>query len=274
MVNRTLMSWLHLFSPQAQQMILCRVTATETQDYDLAEELVPREQKIDGGQVAVANNEDQSALHRGITGYVAHLNDDDIHGVHIPEHAGNIEALLAKGQVRGWDELDMGGFQSMLQHFQLHGNQVSQNPGQKQLANQMNQQIQVWVRRAKEYANNLKAKREAEQNQMSAKEQAELQLKGAEFQLKERTQNALESHREETNDIARRKAGLQAQVAVRGQNINAAKAEQGALAQQAALEEDARQNEFHNQLALEERAMQQGQEEVLTGERASQGAGA
>ncbi|MDP2735867.1 MAG: hypothetical protein Q8P12_06700, partial [bacterium] len=60
MVNRALMGRLHLFSPQAQQEILRRVTAQETQDYELAEELVPREQKIDGGQVNVANNENHS----------------------------------------------------------------------------------------------------------------------------------------------------------------------------------------------------------------------
>lgn len=274
MVNRSLMQRLPLFSPQAQQDILRRVTATETQDYDLAEELVPREQKIDGGQVNVANNENQSALQRGITGYVPQLNRDDIHGIHIPEHAGGIDALLAKGKVIGWDEMDIGGFQSMMQHFQLHGQQIAANPGQKQLANQMNQQLQIWLRAAKEYVNNFQAKKEAEQDQLSRKEQAELQLKGADHELKLRQQDALESHRRETNDISRKKAGLQAEVAVRGQNINASKAEQGALTQQASLQEDARQNDFHNKLALEDQANQKAQEDVLSGDRAAQGAAA
>jgi len=274
MVNRSLMQRINMFSPQAQQEILRRVTAQETQDYDLAEELVPREQKIDGGQINVANNENQSCLQRGITGYVPQLNDDDIHGIHIAEHAGGIEAMLAKGQIKGWDEMDIGGFQSLMQHFQLHGQQIAANPAQKDLANQIRQQLQVWLRRAKEYINNFQAKKEAEQQKMSPKEQAELQLKGADHELKLRQQDSLEGHRRETNDITRQKAGLQAEVAVRGQNINAAKAEQGALTQQAALQEDARQNEFHNQLALEDQAQQKAQEDVLTGQRAAQGAGA
>lgn len=266
MVNQSLMSRLHLFSPQAQQDILRRVTATETQDYELAEELVPREQEIDGGQINVANNENQSAIQRGLTGYIPPLSRDDIHQIHIPEHIGGLQGLLAKGELPdGWNEMDMGGFQGILQHLGQHMKQINNNPAAKAFANQVNQAVQGLVRQAQEFANNLQEKRQAEQEQMAPKDLAKLQLEGAKLQLDTRKQDALEDHREETLDFQREKAGTSAQLELKRQNDTASQSEQNALTQQ-------RDSEFDRNLAEEQQGADEARQEALSGERSSQGA--
>lgn len=257
MVNQSLMSRLHLFSPQSQQQIIRMVTASETQDYDLAEELVPLEQELDGGQINLANNENQSSIQRGITGYVPQLNRDDIHQIHIPEHMGGLQGLLGKGEALGWDELDMAGFQSILKHLGLHLQQISNNPAAKGLANQVKQAIQGMIRQAQEFANNLQAKREAEQQQMEPKDAAKLQLEGAKFQLDERKQTSLESHRVEELDFKKEKAGVSASLELKGQNDRALLGEQQIIQQQ---------------ISAEQEGAEKAREETLSGERSAQGA--
>jgi hypothetical protein len=265
MVNRMLEQRLPLYSPQAQQKILRRITATDTQDYDLAEDLVPLNQEIDGGQINVANNENQSSLHRGLTGYVPPLNGDDIHQIHVPEHIGGLEALIAKGQLpEGWDEMDMGGFQSMLQHLQLHMQQLI-GAGNKEVVNRFSQIIQGLVRQAQEFANNLQAKREAEQQQIEPEKMAKLQLEGAKLQLETRKQDALEEHRDEELDFKKEKAGVQTDLELLRQGSTTALAEES-------LDIKRNENQFEAELALEQEGAEVAREETLSGERSAQGA--
>lgn len=271
MTNRMLEQRLPLYSPQAQQVILRRITATETQDYDLAEELVPKEQKIDGGQVNVANNENQSSIHRGITQYVPQLNDDDIHLIHIPEHMGGLQGLLAKGQVSGWDELDMFGFQSIVQHLGLHMQQIENNQANRALATQITQALQGFIRQAQEFANNLQAKRQAEQQQMDPAQAAKLQLDGAKFQQDRLEHGDLVQHRADSLDLSRQKAGVNASLQLNQQNIQSEQMAVKDIQSQEALEAQVFQNEFQNQLAIEQQQAEDAREETARGQRLAQG---
>ena len=264
MVNQALMSRLHLFSPQAQQDILRRVTATETQDYELAEELVPQEQELDGGQVNVANNENQSSIQRGITQYVPSLNRDDIHMIHIPEHIGGLQGLLAKGEVAGWDEMDMSGFESILKHLQLHMQQINNNPSNKALATRINQILQGMVRQAQEFANNLQVKRQAEQQKMEPKDAAKLQLEGAKFELDAKKQEDLVAHRARELDFKKDKAGISADLEINRQNNQASISEQQ-------MEQQSNQNEFDALIQAEQLKNNEAKRQTLEGDRAPQG---
>ena len=264
MVNQALMSRLHLFSPQAQQDILRRVTATETQDYELAEELVPQEQELDGGQVNVANNENQSSIQRGITQYVPSLNRDDIHMIHIPEHIGGLQGLLAKGEVAGWDEMDMSGFESILKHLQLHMQQINNNPSNKALATRINQILQGMIRQAQEFANNLQVKRQAEQQKMEPKDAAKLQLEGAKFELDAKKQEDLVAHRARELDFKKDKAGISADLEINRQNNQASISEQQ-------MEQQSNQNEFDALIQAEQLKNNEAKRQTLEGDRAPQG---
>jgi len=267
MVSASLMQNLHLYSPQSQELIKRRDIAIKTQDYEFAEEIVPREQELDGGQINVANNENQTMIQRGITGYVSELNRDDITIIHLGEHLGGLQGLLAKGEIAGWDELDMGGFQSIIQHTGKHLQQVRNNPAQKQIATQVTQTLQGMMRQAQEFANNLQAKREAEQKQMEPKDLARLQLDGAKLEQSKQEHSDLVQHREKSLELARAKAGSNSRLQLNQQNLTAQQGETKAL-----LQADSQNaNQSLKMLELEQKGVQDARQEVLSGQRESQG---
>lgn len=199
MVNQMLMSRLPLFNPEAQQTILRRVMASETQDYQFAEEIVPYEKKPDGNQVQSANVENQACLLRGITGFVPPIQKEDLHMEHLPEHFGGMQGLLAKGQMKGWDEIDLAGFKAIGSHAGAHIQSIMAIPEQKDLAKQAVEQLQQLAKAGQEFANNMKP------SQPDPAEAKELELKERKQQLSERAQLKLEEHRGAAMDLSRRK---------------------------------------------------------------------
>ncbi len=184
------------------------------------------EQKIDGGQIQVANNENQSCLQRGILGYVPPLNDDDIQMVHIPEHLAGIAALVKKGEVMGWDEMDIAGFQSLGQHLNLHMDAINNNPNAKQMANQVNQAMQGLIRQAQEFVNNFQKAKEAEEQQPDPIAAGKLQLDAAKFKQGQVEHQDLKEHRAESLDVTKAKAGVASKLQLRQQDIQIAQGEQ------------------------------------------------
>jgi hypothetical protein len=199
MVNQMLMNRLHLFNPQAQQIILKRVTAQETQDYKLAEELVPYEKKADANQVERANNENQACILRAITGYVPERNPDDLDMEHVPEHFGGMQGLLAIGQAKGWTQIELAAFKALGSHAAMHIQAVKAIKEQADVANQMMHTLEGIAKQGQEFANNL------EQSEQDEAKQKELELKERNQMLKERGQVALEQHRAAALDLSKRK---------------------------------------------------------------------
>ena len=267
MVNRALEARLPLYNPQAQNEILRMITATEIQDYDKAEELVPREQKLDGGQVNVANNENQSSIHRGITEYVPELNRDDIHMIHIPEHFGGAGALIKKGEIAGWDQFDIAGFASIMAHLKKHLEAVSGNPAAKDLINQVSQGIEAMMRQAREFINNFQQKQQAEQEQPDPIQMGKLQLDNQKFQQGQMEHQDLVGHREESLDLSRQKAGMQGKLQLRQQDIQIGQSAQSDLSGKEAHATDT----ATERLKMEQQAKQQAQQEIQAGNRRPQG---
>lgn len=209
MASRVLLSRMHLYPPESQKKILQRVTALETNDWKLAEELVPIQEKPDGGQVGRANNENDTCHFRGLTGYVPPINEDDLHIVHLPEHLGGLQAYIAKGKLKGWDEQDLAGFRVLGAHALAHVNAVKSIPEQKDQARQYEQALQELARQGQEFEKNLQQQKQAQEQQMTPKEQADLQLKGAKHELDMQKEQNLVSHRKESLDFSKAKAAKQ-----------------------------------------------------------------
>lgn len=181
MINRMLMSNIHMFSPQAQEMIKRRIVSSETGDTDFAEELVPDRPKVDPRQIERANTENQICINRGITGFVPQLNDDDMPQYHIQEHLGGLEALLAKGAAQGWDQMDIGAFKAMGSHTYLHVQQMEADPNQKNTARQLTGRLQEIAGRAGEFVKAAQEKQQ--QDEISAGERIRLQQKDKQIEL-------------------------------------------------------------------------------------------
>lgn len=203
MVNQMLLQRMHLFPPESQKIILRRVTALETQDFELAEELVPSMETPDSGQVGRANQENNTAILQGKT---PNINPDDLHLIHIPEHLTGLEGLLRKGETQGWQPMDLIGFRALGGHAMQHIQQVAAIPEQKDIATRFTQKLQEIARVGQGFATNLQRQMEAEENEgkMSQKEQADTMLKAEKLQLEKQQHADLVSHREETQDFRER----------------------------------------------------------------------
>ena len=206
MVNQMLLSRMHMFPPESQKIILRRVTALETQDWELAEELVPTMDVPDSNQVGRANQEANTAFLQGKT---PTINADDLHVVHIPEHLASMQAFVNMGQQdpEGWSIQDVIGFRALGGHVFAHIQAVGQNPEAKELARHFEGQLQEIAKAGDELANNAMQKMQAQQQQgqpLSQKEQAELTLKSQKLQLETRSQLALEDSRQESQDFRER----------------------------------------------------------------------
>lgn len=222
MVNAALMQRIHFYSPEAQQIILRRVTAAETRDFKFAEETVPFEPKPDANQIERARSENSACRDRGITGFIPAYSADDIDAIHLQEHLPDMQALLAKGKVgnAGWDEMDLGAFKSLGSHSAGHIQRIAQNPEAKGMATKLFQTLQGIAKQGQEFANNLAKKREAVQ--VDPVEQAKLEIANQKQQLDFRKQIAIEKDRKAKLDLATRKAAT-AEVVAAAQVINAEK---------------------------------------------------
>jgi len=208
MANAALMQRLSLFSAEAQQVILRRVTAEETEDYEFAETVVPYEPSRDTNQVVVATQENDTMDKQGIINYVPPLNKDDLDPIHLDEHMRSMQADLARAKVRPWDQVDLAAFMVKGSHCAQHIQKLSANKANEQLATQYTQQLQKIAKQGQEFANNLNKQNEAAGAPLSQKDQADLQLKDRGLQLKERAQVKLEDHRAAALELSREKAAL------------------------------------------------------------------
>lgn len=192
MTNRLLMSWMHMFSPAAQQIIMRRLVATETNDYHLSEELVPTQEKPDFLQMQRASNEADTMERRAYTQYISPLNPDDIHMVHVREHLQDLTAMAQAGQAGVWNEQKSLAFMCIGQHTMQHINVVASVD--KNVGKQLSDHLQQIAKITDALNRNMQAQQES-QEPMSDYEKAQIQLKADSQQLKVRQQESLEGHR-------------------------------------------------------------------------------
>ncbi len=206
--NQFLKENLSLYGPDAQKHILRRITASTTQDYELAEELVPDSPPIAADQITRANNENDTCLLRGITGHVPKILDEDIHLQHIPEHIGGLQGLVARGNAvvsRGgiWPDSDIAAVQCLGTHTYQHIQFLQVSPDLAPLAGEWMQQLSVIGRQADKLIQ-ISQSRQAEQ-EIDPIERAKLQQGERKLALQERAQKAVEQDRNVKNSLSRTK---------------------------------------------------------------------
>lgn len=196
-----------MFSPQSQEIIKRRVTLTWTRDPDFAAEIVPYERQIDPDQLARARTENTACIERGITGFTAELNPDDVAQIHVPEHDNAIDAIIAKATQEGsMNPYDAAGFKSLAAHQMKTINAMQGDKVLAETANAAEQKLQEQARQAEGL---IKA---YETNQANGTLSAKDRLQAAQFaeshQLKLRQQDSIEQDRLARRDMDTRQQAV------------------------------------------------------------------
>ena len=266
MTNRMLMDRLQLFGPTAQKTIIRRVVASETQDPELAEALVPREQKIAFDQDVRANNENDKAMLKGINGAIPEISDEDADLAHLPIHLEGLAAAIAHGKAAletggFWTMGMIEGFRALGAHAMQHIERISAIPEQRVTASQFVEQLQALSREADKLVGQTQqvlAERQ-QQDELSAKERADLELKSQDQQLKQRAQLKLEDHREDALNLSRRKQGFEE--SARDEQLQQSKSQQGLNRAVASNDAGRKERELEQK---REQAEQQAKQKELT----------
>lgn len=220
MTNRMLMGWLDRFSPEAQQKIMRRVIASETNDYALSEELIPIQQTPDFKQQSRAQNEDETMIRRAMLQppYVAQIQPDDVHLVHVQEHLQDMGALVAAGQGQpgpdgnptggAWGPPQFASFMSIGRHAGQHIQAI--NVVNKNLGKQLLDQLQQLTKLAEGLQSNAQRAQEALQKALSPADQANLTLKAAQFHQGQIEHQDMKEHRQTMAELAYAKEGRNA----------------------------------------------------------------
>ena len=226
-----LMNSLGLYSPQSQQIILRRITAQQTRDHDLAQELVPEIKTPPHFQVLAAQQENDAALANGVsrlmTGqpFTSPLNREDIHEEHLPVHMIGLTSLLARGQVQPWTEVEAEGFSALGRHAMLHVQALYQAESKRQIAQQFEAQLKQLAGAADQLVAQLQQRRQQEQDQPSAVEVEKLRQGQEKIDLAKEKERAIQDDRTIKNtlkahEIAASDAGKKEQLSQEERKLN------------------------------------------------------
>ena len=255
-----LMNSLGLYSPQSQQIILRRITAQQTRDHDLAEQLVPEIKSPPHLQILVAQQENDAATANGIsrlmTGqpFTSPLNAEDIHESHLPVHITGMTSLLAKGQVQPWTEVEVEGFSALGRHTMLHVQALYQSPAKRQIAQKFEAQIKQLAGAADQLVSQLQQRRQREQDQPSAVEIEKLRQGQEKLDLAKEKERAIQDDRTIKNTL-------------KAHEIAAADSKKS----QTLSQEERRLNRELSKLEMEQAERELAMSQTLSGEREGQG---
>lgn len=178
-----LMSQLGNYDPNVRPYIIHRATTAVTRDPDLADFVVRKPQIILNTQKVIAENEFDTIRRRAAAGMRISPSPDDIHQDHLPVHILDLETMVASHQARPWDNLDVLQFAAMVDHVGEHlqillGNKTTNNE-----AKQFTQRLQQVVQAAQAIVKDVDERDNVNQD-LTPKEQADIELRTAELQLK------------------------------------------------------------------------------------------
>jgi len=179
-----LMSNIMNYAPATRPLVVQQATSLRTQDPDLAEYLVKVPQAILNAQKITAENEYSTIERRAALGQTIPIAPDDIHQDHIPVHLIDMQAMVAMAQMRPWDKLDVLQFAGLAEHTGEHLQVLMGNPLTNPEAKSFLQDYQNIVASAQAVVQEVEERLGSEQGQLTAREQAEVELKTAELQLK------------------------------------------------------------------------------------------
>jgi hypothetical protein len=172
------------YAPATRPLVVQQATALRTQDPDLAEYLVKVPQAILNAQKITAENEYSTIERRAALGQTIPIAPDDIHQDHIPVHLVDMQAMVAMAQMRPWDKLDVLQFAGLAEHTGEHLQVLMSNPLTNPEAKSFLKDYQNIVASAQSVVQEVEERLGSEQGQLTAREQAEVELKTADLQLK------------------------------------------------------------------------------------------
>jgi hypothetical protein len=172
------------YAPATRPLVVQQATALRTQDPDLAEYLVKVPQAILNAQKITAENEYSTIERRAALGQTIPIAPDDIHQDHIPVHLVDMQAMVAMAQMRPWDKLDVLQFAGLAEHTGEHLQVLMSNPLTNPEAKSFLKDYQNIVASAQSVVQEVEERLGSEQGQLTAREQAEIELKTADLQLK------------------------------------------------------------------------------------------
>lgn len=181
-----LMGNLQNFEPIARPSVVHQATTLMTQDPDLADYLVKTPKAILNAQKVTAENEYDTIKRRAALGQAMPINQDDIHQDHIPVHITDMAAHVATHGMRPWDKLDVLVFAAAVEHTGEHLKVLLSNPLTHGEGAVFVQQYQQITQSAQRIVQEVEEASGSEQNQLTPKEQADMQLKWAALELEGR----------------------------------------------------------------------------------------
>lgn len=213
MVADRLIANLGMYSPASQETIKRRVTMTWTKDPDFSAEVVPYERQVDPDQLARARTENTASIERGITGFVAELNPDDVSQIHLPEHDNALDALVAKATSEGsMDQFTSAGFKSLAAHQMKH---IQAMEGDKVLAEAANAAYQKLQEQSRQAEGLIKAfETNQQQNELSAAEREKQRQFDEKLSFQKEQQAAVVEDRQVRREIDTRQAAVSEVTAV------------------------------------------------------------
>lgn len=170
--------------PALRPTLIKRSITLRTQDPDLADFLVRTPKLVINQQKLTAENECDTILRRAPLGQVLPTMPGDVHQDHIPIHLLDMQALIARHDAEPWKRLDVLRFAGLAQHTTEHLEILLSNPATNAEARPFLRTFQMLTAEAGAITKLVEEQEGSEVTQLSAKEQADIELKWAEFQLK------------------------------------------------------------------------------------------
>lgn len=192
-----------MYAPQAQQRIKRMVTGIMADDYELAEELVPIEDKPDGKQVREADGENNTCI---VQGRPPELQDTDIDEIHADTHLKGLVAVLKQASQAGDESFtppQLAGFTAIGAHLHSHIERMD-SMGKKDISKKYMEALMEVARMGDKLKNNLMQKQRAEQQKgepIDPAEQAKLELAHANLDLAHQKQKFAQYKFERTQGV-------------------------------------------------------------------------
>lgn len=178
-----MMSNLVSVEPAMRPTVLQQAFMLRTGDPDLAEAVVRPPKVILNQQRVIAENEFDTIVRRALVGLSISPQPDDIHHNHIETHFIDMQALLGKGELVQWDQVDALGFAAMTQHVGEHLTIIMSNPATNFEATRYLQTYQALIEASKPLVKQVQEAQQEAQQGLTPKEQAELELAVARLEL-------------------------------------------------------------------------------------------
>lgn len=200
------------YPPASRPLVVHQATVLRTDDPDLSDRLIEVPQAIINAQKITAENEFDTIRRRAAIGQSIPIGSDDIHQDHVPVHLLDIQSLIGQDQFQPWNKLDLLQFAALAEHTADHIQVLMANPETNGEGKVFLQDFQNLVQQAKPLADKVEEQEGSETDQLTAKERADLELKFAaeerknkEFVLKTADMQKLWEQREARDTLARRK---------------------------------------------------------------------